>query len=218
MSFPICRPGTPNRVSEFTGTLGAMTATVSPSPIPRRAKPVGAPMAARLGLGSTAPAAAVDHRNAVGIDRCRAFDKAQPRQGNIIRRLSIQSDLQWIARRNGHFPFDPSRSPNSKFNELARRRIRSHFQMVGLLASRFEESSRDLLDSRSGPSRSCQQVLERGDTDNQGNQADSEHRRVSVPIDGPHGVHHKSRGAYDNLDDASPATLLRRISGFCGRA
>ena len=34
MSFPICRPGTPKRVSKIAGTLGAMTATVSPSPIP----------------------------------------------------------------------------------------------------------------------------------------------------------------------------------------
>ena len=193
MTFPICHPGTPKWVSKIAGPLGAMTATVSPSPIPRRASP--------------------------SISQWqRAWLSAQRRQGNIIHRVSIQSDLQWIARRNGQFPFDPSRSPNSEFNERARRRVRSHSEWVGLLASRIEVSSCDVLDSRSGPSRTCQQVLERGDTDNQGNQADSEHRRVSVMIDGPHGVHNKSRGAYDNLDDASPATLLCRISGVCGRA
>ena len=92
--------GTPKCASKASGTFGAITATVSPRPMPCACQRRGEPAAAFQALPPGVAALAVDDRDAVRIDRSRAPQKPDRRQRHVIGRVLVEAGFVGVARRS----------------------------------------------------------------------------------------------------------------------
>ena len=81
----------------MAGTFGAMMATVSPSPIPRRASAEARRRARRRELRVREDAVAVDHRGLVRVHRRGPREEAGRRQGSVIGRAAGEPLLEGFA-------------------------------------------------------------------------------------------------------------------------
>ena len=82
--------GTARVASQAAGTLGAMTETVSPRPIPRAARPEASRRQRAVGLGPGMAAVAVDDGRAFGIDGRASFEEADGSEVGVVRGVRVE--------------------------------------------------------------------------------------------------------------------------------